>query len=62
MEKLEDQKMLEKGRWVIGVSGGGDSMALLDICRRNHIALCCAHVNYHHRDTADRDQRLCERY
>ncbi|MFR9254183.1 MAG: ATP-binding protein [Merdibacter sp.] len=37
-------------------------MALLDLCRRSDLQLHCAHVNYHHRDSADRDQHLCERY
>lgn len=62
MENLEIAPQLMKGCWLIGVSGGGDSMALLDLCRRKGVSLRCAHVNYHHRDTADRDQHLCERY
>lgn len=62
MENLDGLKQLAGKRWVIGVSGGGDSMALLDLCRRSDLQLHCAHVNYHHRDSADRDQHLCERY
>lgn len=62
MEILKDLKRLADRRWVIGVSGGGDSMALLDLCRRSNLQLHCAHVNYHHRESADRDQHLCERY
>ncbi len=62
MENLDIQRELGNGTWIIGVSGGGDSMALLDLCRRKGISLRCAHVNYHHRETADRDQQLCERY
>ena len=47
---------LAEKKWIIGVSGGPDSMALLDLCRRHQVAVVCAHVNYHHRPTADRDQ------
>lgn len=53
---------LAEKKWIIGVSGGPDSMALLDLCRRHQVAVVCAHVNYHHRPTADRDQLLVEDY
>ena len=53
---------LAEKKWIIGVSGGPDSMALLDLCRRHQVAVVCAHVNYHHRPTADRDQQLVEDY
>lgn len=53
---------LAEKKWIIGVSGGPDSMALLDLCRRHQVAVVCAHVNYHHRPTADRDQQLVELY
>ena len=55
-------KELEGQKWVIGVSGGPDSMALLDLSRRHHVHVICAHVNYHHRPTADRDQKITEDY
>lgn len=48
--------------WIIGVSGGPDSMALLDLCRRHRLRLIVGHVNYHHRPTADRDQEIVEAY
>ena len=48
--------------WIIGVSGGPDSMALLDLSRTHHVRLIAAHVNYHHRPTADRDQKIVEDY
>lgn len=48
--------------WIIGVSGGPDSMALLDLCRRHHVRLIVGHVNYHHRPTAGRDQKIVEAY
>lgn len=37
-------------------------MAMLDICRSSGIRLHAAHVNYHKRESAMRDQRLCEAY
>ena len=55
-------KELEGQRWVMGVSGGPDSMALLDLSRKHHVDVICAHVNYHHRPTADRDQKITEEY
>ncbi len=62
MENQVKMDQLKQGTWLVGVSGGGDSMALLDMCRRAGVNLRCAHVNYHHRETADRDQQICEQY
>ncbi len=42
--------------FVICVSGGPDSMALLHMCRRMRVAVC--HVNYRMRPTADRDEAI----
>ena len=53
---------LAEKKWIVGVSGGPDSMALLDLCRRHRVSVVCAHVNYHHRPTADRDQQIVEAY
>ena len=53
---------LAEKKWIVGVSGGPDSMALLDLCRRHRVTIVCAHVNYHHRPTADRDQQIVEAY
>lgn len=47
----------KKKKWAIGVSGGADSMALLDMCRRDNVDIVVCHVNYKKRDTADRDMR-----
>ena len=55
-------EQLKKGVWLAAVSGGADSMAMLDICRSSGIRLHAAHVNYHKRESAMRDQRLCEAY
>ena len=55
-----------KMKLVAACSGGPDSMALFDLCRQEGIQVVCAHVNYHHRPTADRDEKIvkeyCERY
>ncbi|MFR2885561.1 MAG: tRNA lysidine(34) synthetase TilS [Merdibacter sp.] len=53
---------LKQGAWLAAVSGGADSMAMLDLCRRSGVRLHVAHVNYHKRESAMRDQRLCEEY
>ena len=47
---------------VVGVSGGPDSMALLDILTHQSVTLIVAHMNYHHRSSADRDQQIVESY
>ncbi|MEG0265204.1 MAG: tRNA lysidine(34) synthetase TilS [Erysipelotrichaceae bacterium] len=52
---MDKFKELKYSRWVIGVSGGADSMALLDMCYQNGIDMIVAHVNYGKRDTSDRD-------
>lgn len=44
------------GRWLIAVSTGPDSMALLSMCMENHMDICVGHVNYHHRDQAEEEE------
>lgn len=51
-----------KDKMIVAVSGGPDSMALLDMTRENNVTLYCAHVNYHQRDSAQRDQAIVEVY
>ncbi len=48
-------------RVLIGVSGGPDSMALLDMMKDKY-EVYVAHVNYHHRDSALRDELIVEDY
>ena len=50
-----------KKRVLIACSGGPDSMALLDMCSDRYECVA-AHVNYHKRDTADRDERIVREY
>jgi tRNA(Ile)-lysidine synthetase-like protein len=52
----------QKQTWVIGVSGGSDSMALLDLAYQNNIHCIVCHVNYQKRESAHRDQLLVEKY
>ena len=51
-----------KGRYLIAVSGGPDSMALFDMLRKTGCYLEAAHVNYHKRETALRDEKLVRKY
>ncbi|TFG81320.1 MAG: tRNA lysidine(34) synthetase TilS, partial [Erysipelotrichales bacterium] len=48
--------------WVIMVSGGPDSMALLELCRQASVRPFVLHVNYNARPTAKRDQMIVEDY
>lgn len=51
---------------IVGVSGGSDSMTLLDKLRREEKNIIVAHVNYKKRESADRDEKIvreyCEKY
>ena len=47
---------------VVACSGGPDSMALLDQLNKHGRDIVVAHVNYKHRDTADRDENIVKEY
>ena len=47
---------------VVACSGGPDSMALLDQLNKQGKDIVVAHVNYKHRDTADRDENIVKDY
>ena len=56
-EKYRDSK------WVIGVSGGIDSMSLLDMAYKAGLSLVVCHVNYHTRgEHSDYDQSVAVNY
>lgn len=62
--KLTD--LNKKQRWIVAVSGGSDSMALLDMCIKANLDIIAAHMNYQKRTTAQRDsdgvQAFCAKH
>ena len=61
MENLK--KLLNFNKlYVVGVSGGCDSMALLDIMQKKGYRMVVCHVNYHLRNDSDLDQKTVEDY
>lgn len=54
--------MSKKQTWIVAVSGGPDSMALLDVLNNKGYHLVAAHVNYLTRETSLRDQKIVENY
>ncbi|MGL5541313.1 MAG: tRNA lysidine(34) synthetase TilS, partial [Erysipelotrichaceae bacterium] len=48
--------------WVIGVSGGSDSMYLLELARQSQLQVHVAHVNYGVRANAKHETALVEHY
>ncbi|MEN9987250.1 MAG: hypothetical protein RLZZ585_289 [Bacteroidota bacterium] len=60
------QSFIEKhpaAQYFIAVSGGHDSMLLLDTCRRNSLSIIVLHVNYQLRgEESNGDQAFVERY
>ena len=60
MQKLVSQQ-LKPGKYVIGVSGGVDSVALLDILAKNKkLELIVAHLDHGIRDDSKLDQKLVQ--
>ena len=58
-----NEELLDKGlSYVIGVSGGCDSMYLLNTLRKKGYHLYVAHVNYHLRYDSDVDYELVKEY
>jgi tRNA(Ile)-lysidine synthase len=60
------QSFIEKypaSHYFLAVSGGHDSMLLLDVCRRNSLPMTVLHVNYQLRgEESDGDQAFIETY
>lgn len=52
--------------YVLGVSGGPDSMALFDMCIKQGIKVVAVHMNYQKRDSSNRDMAIvrdyCDKY
>ena len=58
-----DETLLDKNHlYVVGVSGGCDSMALLDSLNKKGYRLFVAHVNYNFRHDTDIDYRVVSEY
>ena len=60
MKYIRDKELLEKGdRVLVCVSGGADSVALLDVLQRGGYECVVAHCNFHLRgEESDRDERF----
>ena len=54
--------MAKKDRWVIGVSGGPDSMALVNMMMAKGIECIVCHVNYQMRSSSDAEAELVATY
>jgi tRNA(Ile)-lysidine synthase len=56
-------EFIKPGKYLLAVSGGVDSMTLLDILRRNHkYEIEAAHLNHGIRGDADKDEALVRAY
>jgi len=51
-----------KGRYLIAVSGGPDSMALLSMSLLKYELIEVAHVNYHKRESANKDEKIVREF
>lgn len=54
--------MTKREKWIVAVSGGPDSMALLDMLNKQGYELITAHVNYLTRETSLRDEDIVRKY
>jgi len=63
LDTVEQYRLVEPGdRVLVGVSGGADSICLLDLFRvvakRWRLELCAVHINHQLRQSAERDERF----
>ena len=47
---------------LVAVSGGSDSMSLLDMLYKQGKKLIVCHVNYRFRESSDRDEQIVRKY
>ena len=61
MDSFKDLLKMQE-LYILGVSGGCDSMALLDMMNQAGYQIIVCHVNYHLREDSDLDQQTVEAY
>jgi|SRR6266487_868181 len=62
-EKCAELKILnQQYLYILAVSGGPDSMFLLDNLRQKGYKIAVAHVNYHKREESNQDEKLVKKY
>ena len=59
---MNEKYLSHQKRYVIGVSGGCDSMALLDMMVKKNYIVAIAHVNYNLREDTDEDYKVVHDY
>lgn len=58
-----NESLLDKNKsYIVGVSGGVDSMALLDMLVKQHYPITVLHMNYHLREDSDEDEKTVREY
>jgi len=58
-----NEKILHRQHfYILAVSGGPDSMFLLDNLRQRGYKLAVAHVNYHKREASNQEEKLVKEY
>lgn len=66
LDFLENELNLYNETVVVGVSGGPDSMALLDllksISKKRQIKIVCAHINHNVRKVSNAEEKMLENY
>jgi len=55
---LNEKIINKKYFYILAISGGPDSMFLLDKMRSLNYNFAVAHVNYHHREESDQDEEI----
>ena len=55
---LNESILSKNKKYIVGVSGGPDSMALLDMLIKENYNVIVAHVNYKTRDESDSEEQL----
>lgn len=62
MNMLNETLLNRNERYLVGVSGGVDSMALLDMLVNKQYHVIVVHMNYHLREDSDEDEKVVSDY